>query len=129
MGDRQSAEAIQWLVYIGRTRNDVIHAGNGREVHLPGVPNVKVDGYSPKTQEVFEYLGCYWHGCPCMPNRHKPIGNTKVTMLSRNEETISRLRIIENAGYKFVSIWGCEFRKLFSENPGLENELNSQPLL
>ena len=26
------------------------------EVHLPGVPNVKVNGYSPKTREVFEYL-------------------------------------------------------------------------
>ena len=36
MGDRQSVEAIQWLAYIGRTRDDVIHAGNGKEVHLPG---------------------------------------------------------------------------------------------
>ena len=41
MGESQSAEAIQWLAYIGRTRDDVIHAGNGREVHLPGVPNLK----------------------------------------------------------------------------------------
>ena len=69
MGYRQSVEAIQWLAYIGQTRDDVIYAGNGREVRLPKVPNVKFDGYSPKTQEVFEYLGCYWHGCLCMPNR------------------------------------------------------------
>ena len=62
LSDRQSIEAFQWLAYIGQTRDDVIHAGNGREVHLPRVPNVKVDGYSPNTQEVFEYLGCYWHG-------------------------------------------------------------------
>jgi hypothetical protein len=26
MGDRQSLEAFQWLAYIGRTRDDVIHA-------------------------------------------------------------------------------------------------------
>ena len=32
---------------------------------------------------------------------------------------------IENAGYKVVSIWGCVFRKLLSENPGFENELCS----
>ena len=56
MGDRQSIETFQWLAYIGQTRADLIHAGNGREVHLPRVPNVKVDGYSPNTQEVFEYL-------------------------------------------------------------------------
>ena len=44
IGDRQSVEALQGWTYIGRTRNNVTHAGNGREVHLPGVPNVKVDG-------------------------------------------------------------------------------------
>ena len=35
VGDRQSVEALQWLAYIGRTRNNVTHAGNGREVHWP----------------------------------------------------------------------------------------------
>ena len=43
MGDRQSVVALQWLAYIGRTRNNVTHAGNGREAHLRGVPNVKVE--------------------------------------------------------------------------------------
>ena len=38
LGDRQSIEAIQWLASIGQTRDDVIHDGNGREVHLPKVP-------------------------------------------------------------------------------------------
>jgi hypothetical protein len=41
MGDRQSTEALQWLRYMGRTKNTV-HAGVGREVHLAGVPNGKV---------------------------------------------------------------------------------------
>jgi len=42
MGDRQSVEALQWLTYIGRTSGNIVHACNGREVHLPGVLNVKV---------------------------------------------------------------------------------------
>ena len=125
MGYRQSVEAIQWLAYIGQTRDDVIHAGNGRKVHLPRVRNVKVNGYSPKTQEVFEYLGCYWHRSSCMSNRHKPIGHIEETLLSRYEETTARLKKIENTGYKVVSIWGCEFRKLVREKPGLENEISS----
>jgi hypothetical protein len=37
MGDRQSSEVLQLLVYIGRTRNNVTHAGNGREAHLAGL--------------------------------------------------------------------------------------------
>jgi len=39
MGDRQSIEGFQWLAYMGRTRK-IIYAGNGREMHLPGVPRL-----------------------------------------------------------------------------------------
>jgi len=127
LGHRQSVEAFQWLAYIGRTRN-ISHAGNWREVRLAGVPNVKFDGYCEETNEVFEYLGFFCHGYLCMPNRHKPIGKTEETLEKRYEETKARLQKIENAdNNKVVSIWGCEFRKLLSENPGLENELYSHP--
>jgi hypothetical protein len=112
MGDHQSVEALQRIAYIGRTRNDVTHAGNGREVHLPVVPNVKADGYCAETREVFEYLGCFWHGCPSMPNQRKPIGNTEETLLSRYEETMARLQKIRDARYNVVSIRGCEFRRI-----------------
>jgi len=61
MGEHQSIEGLQWLAYIGRTKN-IIHAGNARDVHLAGVPNVKVDGYCQDTNEVFECLGCFGMG-------------------------------------------------------------------
>jgi len=86
MGDRKSVEALQWVAYIVRTRNNITHAGNGRDVHLLGVEIVDVDGYSAETREVSEYLGCFWNGCQYMPNRHKPIGNTEVTLQCKYEE-------------------------------------------
>jgi len=52
MRDHQSVEALQLLAYIAWTHNNVTRAGNGREVHLAGVPNVKVDGYSAETNDV-----------------------------------------------------------------------------
>jgi len=97
MGDRQSVEAHQWLTYIGRTRKNINNDGNGREVHLPGVPNVKVDGYCAETREDFQYLGCFWHGCRCMPNRHKPIGNTEETAVSVIGDTSE---VTENKRYR-----------------------------
>ena len=129
MGDRQPVEVLQWLAYIGRTRNNVTYAGKGSEIHLPGVPNVKVDGYCEETNEVFENMGRFWHGCSCMSNRYKPIGNTEETLLSQYVETQARLKKIENAGYKIVSIWWCEFRKLLRENSDLEIELSSHPFI
>ena len=47
--------------------------------------------------------------------------------MSRYVETKARLKKIEDAGYKFVSIWGFQFRKLLRENPGFVNELCSHP--
>jgi G:T-mismatch repair DNA endonuclease (very short patch repair protein) len=128
LGDKQSIEGLKWLAYIGRDKN-IIHAANGREVHLGGVPNVKVDGYCQYTNEVFEYLGFFWHGCLCMANRHSPIGNTNETLQNRYEETMARLEKIKNAGYKIVSVWECEFQKLLRENTGLETELSSHPFV
>lgn len=66
IGDRNSVKALQCLSYIGRTRNNVTHAGNGNEVHLARVPNVKDDGCCAETNNVFEYLRCLWHGCRCI---------------------------------------------------------------
>jgi len=68
--------------------------GNGREVRLPGVPNVKIDGNCEETNEVSEYLGCFWHECLCMPNRHKSIGNLEETLENRYVETKARLQTI-----------------------------------
>ena len=78
-----------------------------------------------QTRQVFEYLGCFWHGCQCKPNRHKPIGNTDETAESVWGDTS------EFADNKWrwlvVSIWGCEFIKLLCDNSGLQNELCSHP--
>ena len=91
------------------------------------VPNVKVDWYSQETNEVFDYFGCFWLGCLCMPYRHIPIGNTDETLQIRCEEVQARLQRMKDAGYNVALIWGCEFRKLLRENPGLENEFRSHP--
>ena len=54
MGDRQSVEVLQRLAHMIHTRNNITHAGNRREVHLPWVQNVKFDRYCEETNEVFE---------------------------------------------------------------------------
>jgi G:T-mismatch repair DNA endonuclease (very short patch repair protein) len=62
-----------------------------------------------------------------MPNRHDSIGNTGERLLSRYEETMALLQRIIDAGYKVILIWGCVFKKLLRDNPGLAKELSSHP--
>ena len=54
--------------------------------------NVKVNGYCEDRNEVFKYLGYFWHGFRCMPIRNKPIGRTEVTLLSRYKGTQTKLQ-------------------------------------
>ena len=128
MGDRQSVEALQWLAYIGQSRNNIVHAGNGREVHLNRIPNMKVDGYCRETNEVFEFLECFRHGCPsCMPNRHTPIGKMTETLQGRYEDTMARQQKIKDAGYN-VSMWGCEFKNCYSKIQASNKNLAPTPM-
>ena len=77
--------------------------------------------------EFFEFLGCF-HGCPCIPNRNRPIGKTEETLLKRYKKTMARWQKIGDAGLMLFRFRG-EFRKPLRENPVPENELSSHPYL
>jgi hypothetical protein len=58
-----------WLLHMERTDGCRIqHVRNGREYRPPEWPQ-RVDGYCAKTRTVYEFLGCYYHGCKCQPFR------------------------------------------------------------
>src|SRR3978361_179137 len=59
--DTQSKIATQWLIYEAQQRGiDIRHAAGQREAQIDGL---KVDGYCEETRQVFEFHGCYFHGC------------------------------------------------------------------
>jgi G:T-mismatch repair DNA endonuclease (very short patch repair protein) len=68
----------------------IMHARNGREVRLPDLPQYSVDGYCPETRTVFEFYGCYYHGCPCKSFRDVKMQGWE-TLSPRYERTMSRL--------------------------------------
>lgn len=59
-----SLKACRWLSWLGRNL-PIRHALNGGEVQIG---NCTVDGYDEQTRTIYEFYGCYWHGCPtCYP--------------------------------------------------------------
>ncbi|KAG8227519.1 hypothetical protein J437_LFUL002408 [Ladona fulva] len=73
LAERQSRKALLWLTWEEKGWGITIrHAGNSREVRILGW---KMDGVYEGT--VFEFHGCYFHGCPsCFPNRNERIPNS-----------------------------------------------------
>ena len=79
--------------------------------------NVPVDGYHPETNTVFQYYGCYWHGCKqCYK---KPAERTEgirrtdkqgkvMTRKVAYGLTLQRAQHLRDAGYTVVEKWEHE---------------------
>ena len=75
---RCSFIAIKWLEWEAKQRGIHIHyarCGHGGERHILGA---RVDGYHPETKTVFQFHGCFWHGClQCYPDERKGLVQQK----------------------------------------------------
>ena len=76
----------------------------------------KVDGYHPESKTVFQYHGCFWHGCrECFPKpeqRNEAIridrkGN-EITREAAYQRTLRRSEVIRFIGYNLVERWKHE---------------------
>ena len=57
----QSNVALEWLTWC--QQQNIQHAGNAGEYRIPDT-NFHVDGFDFTTNTVYEFHGCFWHGCP-----------------------------------------------------------------
>ena len=111
--DNYSKMSIMWLNYMSKAKGlNIQHALNGGEKVLTiGDKTYKVDGFCEETNTVYEFYGCFWHGCP---NCYKPnIINSKSQrdMGTLNDQTIGKCDTIKNAGYNHVSTYECQLTK------------------
>ena len=61
-----------------------------------------VDGLDRKSKIIKEFNGCYFHGCPtCFPE-----------CKTKYNKTMERKNLLELAGYKVETMWGCEWDQI-----------------
>ena len=116
--DRHSAESLRWLKWIAhRDRIDIDHAANGRERK---VDNRRVDGYCTRTNTVYEYQGCPYHGCPrCYTERWRTIPGADVTVETAYQRTLTRTRRLRDLGHNVEEMWSCQFAAEIRADPDL----------
>ena len=150
----QSLPALQWLTWCDhqlrqRALQDlnphdllasanpdpqyIQHVRNEGEYKIPGT-NFHVAGYCPHTHTVYEFQGCFTHGCPtCYPHRHeKHPRNYDLTMHDLYDATQDKVQKLTKQGYNVIQMWGCEWEHLLKTQPEIDSfvrELNFiQPL-
>jgi len=107
--DMYPVKSTKWLKYISQAENiNIKHACNGNE---PVVMSKKVDGYCKDTNTIYQFHGCYWHGCKAcydglMVNRFN-LHNMKYLY----KRTMAIDAAIRAGGYKLITIREHEFDK------------------
>ena len=84
-----------------------------RQVKLAGY---YVDGIDEETKTVYEFYGDFWHGNLDKYDTNDINSVNKLTFGQLYQKTIDRERVLESLGYKIVSIWESEYKKIFKNN-------------
>ena len=74
MSSNHSKVALEWLLWQDSKFPEprIRHARNAGEYRIPN-SRYTVDGYDEETNTVYEFQGCFFHGCrTCYPNRTEP---------------------------------------------------------
>ncbi|XP_062602299.1 uncharacterized protein LOC134264018 [Saccostrea cucullata] len=116
-----SAKACRWLTWMSHQNGcHIRHARNGGEVPIG---NYTVDGYQEATRTVYEFYGCYWHGCPtCYPSLQTETHphRTQFTYQQLHEKTLRRTADLEDMGYNVCSIWKHDFDQQVQQDETLQ---------
>lgn len=112
LGQSSSTGEIKWLNKIGIPKGKKY-----RQVALTiNDKNYIVDGFNPKTNTIYEYLGDYWHG---NPSKYKSNVLNKVTGKTMGElynQTMDRIKVLKESGYNVIYIWENDYMASIKEN-------------
>ena len=139
--DKHSQKSMEWLLYCEReTRREIIHAGRAREFRL--LEGELVDGYLPPLPSdgesgltnkgvVFEFQGCYVHGCPLCFSADRNVRKNKYgqTYAQMYENTVAKVATMRRFGYTVREMWDCDFARVKSQQPEIARYLATHRIM
>lgn len=105
-GGNVSKMEISWLdlLNIEESKRQIRTKINGKVY--------KFDAFCDDTKTIYEFYGDYWHGNPLVCNPIDLNKRNKVTFGELYRKTIEREQFLIDTGYKVISIWERDFKKL-----------------
>ena len=116
----QSDKAFRWLEFKAWEDDCHIQHRNslGGEVKIG---NFFVDGFAATNGTVYEFYGCWYHGCPdCFPkDTVHPL--RKLPMGQIYEETVRRQSHLERLGHQVETIWEHTYDRMMKVDEDFKN--------
>jgi hypothetical protein len=110
-----------WMDWVNFTENVNIkhHQNNGKEVRIG--PYL-VDGYDTKTNTIYQFHGCYFHGHSCINPKNE---KEKKLKEKRKERTEMITNYFTEKGFNVVEMYECEFNKMKRKSERLQLFINT----
>lgn len=94
--------------------------------HIIKNSKFKADGYNKENNIIFEFHGCFWHGClECHKERNNINNVTNMSYDELYKKTLIKKEHCIKEGYKYISIWECEWNKIKNNKEELIKYVNS----
>jgi hypothetical protein len=100
-----SVGELEWLTYLEQVKN----VGQINKQHKIG--NYSVDGYCEITNTVYEYNGCYFHGCKFCYDRNIMNHTKQKNMDMLLIEWMKKKSKLIELGYNVVEMWEHKWKK------------------
>ena len=116
--------ATEWMEWeSNQIGNPIRHKYNSKEKHI-GKQQLPVDGWCAKTNTVYQFHGCYWHGHECMASKGI-ITNEKngKSMEQLRLDTQKNSKYIQQCGYDVKEIWECQWKQMKRNDSSLRQFL------
>ena len=119
-----SIKAVRWIQSIAKEQGvEIQHALNGGEARICGHC---VDGYHRESRTIYEFHGCYWHGCPThFPDRETIHKQSCQTMGQLYTNTNYLMQKFKDNGYLVIEMWECEYDKRYKEDEEFRKTVDS----
>ena len=125
LNTNHSRVLLEWLQWEDSKLHRIQHARNKGEYRIPN-SNYTVDGYDEDTNTVYEFQGCFWHGCCSRyPNRsesHRRLEDR--TMEDVYYCTQRKVADLESRGYTVKQMWECQWAQLKHRDPAVCDIVN-----
>lgn len=121
---------IKWLTFISNYFElDIQCAVNKEKVIKLNNHNYRVDGYYENKKKekyiIFEFHGCFWHGCQKCFEKSKINNVNHKTMETLYEKTKQKEKDIRDNNFELITIWECEFVPLLKDEKKLKTYLEN----
>ena len=108
-GETYSKISIAWLDWLSeRDGVNIKHALNGGEETLIHIG--RVDGFSSESKTVYEFQGCFWHGCEKCYSGDTINTKNQMDMLTLRNRTQEKNDKIRGGGNNLVEVYECELK-------------------